>query len=450
MTSAGRIFISYRREDTAYPAGWLFDRLAEHFGPGQVFKDVDSVDLGDDFAEVITTAVGSCDVLLALIGDRWLSITDDTGRRRLDDPDDFVRLEIETALARGIRVIPILVGGARIPRAEELPPSVAKLARRQALELSPSRFEFDTNRLLKVLDQTLADVQAKAAGDSAQATPTETNETVRDHGGPSAAPPAAPEPSPPDRRAERRGSRLSTRTWIVIGSGAAVAVVLLVVIVAVVGGSDTAPPRADRADRAEGALFTDDFSGQAAGWQAQGAGAGEYAEGGYLLRVKAIDEGLFTVAIPTNVASLNPTAPTELQIEVDARRTSQTGQNAGYGIFCRGSGSGEAYTFTIWDAQIIIAKTSSQDYQQLDRRRHNIDRDAANELRAVCTSEGDGQHLVFAVNGQVVAEATDTSQPFSEGTVGLVALAGGSNPGDNSIVAEFDNFVVTEVSAAGD
>lgn len=149
MTSAGRIFISYRREDTAYPAGWLFDRLAEHFGPGQVFKDVDSVDLGDDFAEVITTGVGSCDVLLALIGDRWLSITDDTGRRRLDDPDDFVRLEIETALARGIRVIPILVGGARIPRAEELPPSVAKLARRQALELSPSRFEFDTNRLLK-------------------------------------------------------------------------------------------------------------------------------------------------------------------------------------------------------------------------------------------------------------------------------------------------------------
>jgi hypothetical protein len=74
--ASGRIFISYRREETAYPAGWLFDRLAERFGSGQVFKDVDSIQLGDDFVEVITRAVGSCDVLLALIGDEWLTITD--------------------------------------------------------------------------------------------------------------------------------------------------------------------------------------------------------------------------------------------------------------------------------------------------------------------------------------------------------------------------------------
>ena len=72
-----RIFISYRREDTAYPAGWLFDRLADRFGGGQVFKDVDSIELGDDFVEVITRAVGSCDVLLALIGDQWLTITEE-------------------------------------------------------------------------------------------------------------------------------------------------------------------------------------------------------------------------------------------------------------------------------------------------------------------------------------------------------------------------------------
>src|SRR6516162_9817312 len=89
----GRIFMSYRREDAAYPASWLYDRLASHFGRDQVFKDVDSIELGDDFVEVITAAVGSCDVLLALIGDRWLAITDSGGRRRLDDPDDFVRLE---------------------------------------------------------------------------------------------------------------------------------------------------------------------------------------------------------------------------------------------------------------------------------------------------------------------------------------------------------------------
>ncbi len=81
-----RIFINYRRDDTAYPAGWLYDRLAEHFGDAQIFKDVDSVELGDDFVEVITTAVGSCDALLALIGDRWVTITDTEGRRRLDNP----------------------------------------------------------------------------------------------------------------------------------------------------------------------------------------------------------------------------------------------------------------------------------------------------------------------------------------------------------------------------
>jgi hypothetical protein len=157
--ASGRIFISYRREETAYPAGWLYDRLADRFGGRQVFKDVDSIQLGDDFVEVITRAVGSCDVLVALIGDQWLTITDAHGRRRLDDPDDFVRLEIEAALTRKVRVIPILVDGARMPRADELPDSLVKLVRRQALELSPARFEFDTSRLLKVLDLTLAEVR---------------------------------------------------------------------------------------------------------------------------------------------------------------------------------------------------------------------------------------------------------------------------------------------------
>lgn len=160
----GRIFISYRRDETAYPAGWLYDRLAQHFGAGQIFKDVDSIELGDDFVQVITRAVGSCDVLLALIGERWLTITDAQGQRRLDDPDDFVRLEIEAALARNVRIIPILVDGARMPNADELPAGLASLARRQALELSPSRFEYDTNRLLKILDMTLAEVRTAHDG----------------------------------------------------------------------------------------------------------------------------------------------------------------------------------------------------------------------------------------------------------------------------------------------
>jgi TIR domain len=185
----GRIFVSYRREETAYPAGWLYDRLTDRYGVGQVFTDVDSIRLGDDFVEVITTAVGSCDVLLALVGDQWPTITDTKGRRRLDDPDDFVRLEIEAALTRNVRVIPILVDGARMPRADELPPSLAALVRRQALELSPARFDFDFSRLLKVLDVTLAEMRT-AHDDEAAATATAGN--VLDQGTTQAPPAQAP------------------------------------------------------------------------------------------------------------------------------------------------------------------------------------------------------------------------------------------------------------------
>ena len=145
-----RIFVSYRREDTAYPAGWLYDRLAERFGIAQVFKDVDSIEPGDDFTEVIANAVGSCDVLLALIGDRWLTATNSAGKRRIDNFDDFVRLEIEAALARNIRVVPILVSEVSMPGVNDLPPSLAKLAHRQALELSPNRFNTDLSRLLSL------------------------------------------------------------------------------------------------------------------------------------------------------------------------------------------------------------------------------------------------------------------------------------------------------------
>jgi len=148
----GGVFISYRREDGGYPAGWLFDRLAARFGGGRVFKDVDSVEPGDDFTASIADAVGSCTVLLAVIGRSWLTVADADGRRRLDDPTDWVRMEIETALARGIRVIPVLVDGASMPRPEQLPPAMAGLTRRQAVELSHAHFSADIARLVHVVD----------------------------------------------------------------------------------------------------------------------------------------------------------------------------------------------------------------------------------------------------------------------------------------------------------
>jgi len=219
--STGRIFISYRQQDSAYPAGWLFDRLAERFGPEQVFKDVNSIELGADFVKVITDAVGSCDVLLALIGRKWLRITGHGRTRRLDDPNDFVRLEIEAALKRDVLVIPILVDGAVMPRAEDLPASIAPLVRRQALELSPQRFGADTANLLKVMERTLTDLQEEQQGEDQPEAPTPKNATV-EH-------PAASPPTPGPGRT-RRPFRVSRRA----GIAAAAAVLVTAASVAVV------------------------------------------------------------------------------------------------------------------------------------------------------------------------------------------------------------------------
>jgi TonB family protein len=130
-----RIFISYRREDSSGYAGRLFDSLEHRFGKTNIFMDIDSLAPGVDFFQVINSSVGSCDLLLAVIGKNWLSAKDEDGRARLENPEDFVRLEISAALKRDIRVIPVLVGGARMPRSQELPEELEGLARRQAFAL---------------------------------------------------------------------------------------------------------------------------------------------------------------------------------------------------------------------------------------------------------------------------------------------------------------------------
>jgi TIR domain len=147
------VFISYRREDASWPARWLADRLTARFGPGVVFQDVESIGPGDDFAAEIEAAVAACSVLLAVMGPRWLGV-EEGGGRRLDDPDDWVRLEVEAAISRGVRVIPVLVDGARMPSAGELPPSLSSITRRQAVVLDPVRL--DIRRLVSVLERALA------------------------------------------------------------------------------------------------------------------------------------------------------------------------------------------------------------------------------------------------------------------------------------------------------
>jgi len=150
------VFLSYRREDAAPYARLLQFLLRERLPGTPIFMDLDSIEAGLDFAEVISEAVSSCAVLVALIGRQWATLTDEEGRQRLDDPDDYVRFEIRTALERGVRVIPVLVDGATALRRQQLPSELHKLARLNAFELSYRRFEYDADQLLDLILRVLA------------------------------------------------------------------------------------------------------------------------------------------------------------------------------------------------------------------------------------------------------------------------------------------------------
>src|SRR5207249_4197205 len=157
----GKLFINYRREDSAPYAGRLYDRLTTHFGEDQVFIDIDQIDPGEDFVEAINRKVSACDIAIVLIGPSWLHATDASGKRRLDDEEDFVRMEIVAALQRKIRVIPVLVGGARMPGRHDLPEALAQLSRRNAVELSETRFHADVNRLIEAIEKSFAVTEKK-------------------------------------------------------------------------------------------------------------------------------------------------------------------------------------------------------------------------------------------------------------------------------------------------
>jgi hypothetical protein len=152
--TSGPIFISYRRSDSDDIAGRIYDRLINKFGANPIFKDVDSIPLGFDFKEYLDRKVSECNVLLAIIGDRWLDARDTIGKKRLEDPADFVRIEIESALERGIPVIPLLVRGAQMPLEENLPLSLRKLVYRNGIQIRPDPdFHRDMDRLISALEK---------------------------------------------------------------------------------------------------------------------------------------------------------------------------------------------------------------------------------------------------------------------------------------------------------
>jgi len=172
-----QIFISYRRQDQSHAAGRLFGELASLIGADRIFMDVDAIPLGVDFVEVLEQKVATCEVLLAVIGSGWLNATDDVGCRRLDRSDDFVRIEIASALRRNIPMVPVLMDGAQMPEAKDLPDDLKPLARRQATVLSHRGFRKDVEHLVRKLALRLPD-QSKSSRSGTPAFPLLTNARI--------------------------------------------------------------------------------------------------------------------------------------------------------------------------------------------------------------------------------------------------------------------------------
>ena len=151
MAGKGGVFVSYRRTETEHVAGRLADRLRDEFGRSRVFMDVDSIRAGTDFVDAVRRQVSASSVTLVLIGPRWTTITDEAGNRRLDDPDDYVVLEIKEALQRRVPVVPVLVDGAAMPRAEELPDQLDTLVFQNGVRIDGESFGSDTAHLVQEL-----------------------------------------------------------------------------------------------------------------------------------------------------------------------------------------------------------------------------------------------------------------------------------------------------------
>jgi hypothetical protein len=216
-----RVFISYRRDDTAGHAGRLYDGLVARLGSdAHVFMDVDDIEPGVDFTEVLHDAVSSCDVMLALIGPRWSATTALDGSRRLDDPSDYLVNEIGTALERDVRVIPILVDSAQMPALEELPDRLKSLVRRNAMWLRTTTWRPDAESIFEVLDHIRTPPSPPVTAPSAVPPP----------------PVTVPLPAGPPPRSKKT-------LWIALVALAAVVVVLGVVIS--MSGSDSATTSSD-------------------------------------------------------------------------------------------------------------------------------------------------------------------------------------------------------------
>jgi hypothetical protein len=220
-----KIFISYRVHDTAGETGRLVDALKQYFSDDQIFMDIENLEPGADFTEAIEKSLDTCDVFLSIIGPHWLGDRDGQNIR-INDPNDWVRLEVSTALQRNIRVVPVLVDGATLPKQEQLPQDLQPLLRRQAIEISNKRWRYDTDQLIRFLVQTVG-ITPKKATQGGQ--PSATQQKPR-------------------------------KTWVYIGAGFGLAILVLVILGSVLQqeeGTNKTPSEKEPAAVEESVLPTD-------------------------------------------------------------------------------------------------------------------------------------------------------------------------------------------------
>src|SRR6478609_4648925 len=152
INTTSKIFINYRREDTSGYSGRIFDSLSNEFGEDNIFIDVTKINTGTDYTVVITQALDKCNYFLILIGNTWLSCKDNSGNRRIDNPDDFVRKEISLAITKKIKIIPVLLEETSMPLAKEVPAGIQEMCKWQAIEIADSRWKYDTDKLIKSIN----------------------------------------------------------------------------------------------------------------------------------------------------------------------------------------------------------------------------------------------------------------------------------------------------------
>ena len=163
----GTIFINYRKDDSSWNALALYNELLKYFPKESIFKDFNTIRPGDDFVESIQKALSNCNVLLVVMSRNWLEVKDKHGNRRINDPDDLVRIEIATAIERNIQVIPVLFDNIPMPTSADLPENLRSLPRRQFVEIETTRFEPDVKKLADAIKELMPDQPIHGKRDSA-------------------------------------------------------------------------------------------------------------------------------------------------------------------------------------------------------------------------------------------------------------------------------------------